>query len=259
MTHITNINENIFRIEIPYKDIYTTVYIVKTEAGVLFFDAASSDEDIETFVLPYLAGIGITTDSVKYVFISHNHRDHARGIAAYCKAFPGVCIITRSSELKESLEGEHVLMPDDGDSILSVLNVIAIPGHTKDSAAIFDRRTKTLITGDCLQLRGIFGSGLWAANIRFPDEHFKALDKVKTMDIDEVLMAHDYHPCGYHCEGAEAITTALNACTEPLKEVEELILSHPNCDDEAIAAIYNRDDRPTLGAHVVTAMRNLKG
>ena len=47
MENVTQINENIYRLTIPYKDIFTTVYAVKTESGALLFDCASYDEDIE--------------------------------------------------------------------------------------------------------------------------------------------------------------------------------------------------------------------
>ncbi|MBQ4518060.1 MAG: MBL fold metallo-hydrolase [Clostridia bacterium] len=257
MECVTKMNEQITRIVIPYKDIYTTVFVVQTEEGVLLFDAAGSDWDIETYVLPYLNEIGIEADGVKFVFISHNHSDHAGGISAYLKAFPNICIITRNPGLKEAYQNKAVFMPEGSEVVLGDLKIISIPGHTKDSAGIYDMRTKTLITGDCLQLYGIFGSGKWAANISVPKEHFDAIDELKAMDIEELLMAHDYQPLGYRCVGKQAVSDALEACIKPLDEVKELILSHPECNDEEIAAIYNSPNRPTLGAHVVTALRSL--
>ena len=68
--NIQKINENIHRLTIPYKDIYTTVYTVKTDRGVLIFDSASFDEDIENYILPFLNELEITPDMIKYVFIS---------------------------------------------------------------------------------------------------------------------------------------------------------------------------------------------
>ena len=52
MTGIKKINENIYKINTPYKDIFTTVCTVKTPDGVLIFDAASYDEDVESYILP---------------------------------------------------------------------------------------------------------------------------------------------------------------------------------------------------------------
>jgi hypothetical protein len=41
MESITQISEHIHRLTLPYKDIFTTVYTVRTPEGVLLFDAAS--------------------------------------------------------------------------------------------------------------------------------------------------------------------------------------------------------------------------
>ena len=257
MGSITKINENIYRLVIPYKDIFTTVYTVRTDDGVLVFDSASFDEDTPEHIIPFFNEIGVDADSIKYVFISHNHGDHAGGLSNFMKHFPNVTIITRSPDLKEKFSGFSVLMPDDGDIVLGDLKVITIPGHTLDSSGIYDMRTKTLISGDSLQLWGIFGSGLWASNIRFPKEHFEAIEKLKKADIAHILTAHDYHPFGYSYVGKEIIEKALDACLEPLLEVKALILDNKDLNDEKIAKLFNNPERPTLGAHVVTAMRNM--
>ena len=48
---------------------------------------------------------------------------------------------------------------------------------------------------------------------------------------------------------------ALTACTEPLERVKALIAQYPHMDDEEICQKYNEGGLPTLGAHVVTAVR----
>lgn len=254
MNEIIKINENIYRLTIPYKDIYTTVYTVKTDAGVLLFDTATYDEDIVDYILPFLGELGVTSDNLKCVFISHNHGDHAGGLRELVKNFPEIRIISRSPELKEAFNGYDVFSPNDGDTVLEVLKVIAIPGHTKDSAAVYDTRTKTLITGDCLQLYGIYGSGNWGSNISLTAEHIAAIEKLRKMEIKHILTAHDYHPYGYSYEG-DTISKALDACIAPLKEIEALIIANPDTDDKEISDIYNSSDKPVIGAHVVTGVR----
>ena len=44
MKNLTSLTDKIHRLTIPYKDIFTTVYTVKTDTGVLLFDAASTRE-----------------------------------------------------------------------------------------------------------------------------------------------------------------------------------------------------------------------
>ena len=241
----------------PYKDIFATVYTVTTPDGILLFDAGSFDEDIEEYIVPFFEEVGIKEDMIKYVFISHNHKDHAGGLEEFMKKFPQACIISRSDRLKEKFSDYDVFAPCDGDTVLGVLNVVTIPGHTQDSSAIFDIRTRTMICGDCLQLYGIFGSGKWAANILYPEEHIEAIDKVRKMEIDCILTAHDYHPYGYCYKGKDAVLKALDACVEPLLEIKDLILNHDGLDDEKIADLFNSENRPTLDMHVVTAVRKM--
>ncbi|MBQ8696921.1 MAG: hypothetical protein IJ519_04290 [Clostridia bacterium] len=73
-----------------------------------------------------------------------------------------------------------------------------------------------MISGDCLQMYGIYGSGAWGANITFPKAHFEALEKLENMQIDVLLTAHDYHPKGYKYVGKTEVAFAINACREPL-------------------------------------------
>ena len=255
MVHkIQKINENIHRLTMPYKDIFTTIYTIKTDGGVLLFDVGSYDEDVENHILSFLYELEITSEMLKYVFISHNHLDHAGGLNKFMKKFPDTCIISRSPQLKEKYIDYNILMPDDNDVVLDVLKIITIPGHTQDSSAIYDTRTKTLISGDCLQLYGIYGSGKWGSNISYIQEHIDAIDKLRQMEIQHILTAHNYHPYGYSYEG-EDVRRALDACVNPLYEIKDLILQNPKAHDERICTIYNSFDKPTLGVHVVSAVR----
>ena len=55
MSNYTVVNENIYRLAIPYKDIFTTVYVLKAPEGVVLFDAASYPQDITDWVVPFLS------------------------------------------------------------------------------------------------------------------------------------------------------------------------------------------------------------
>ncbi len=249
--------EYINRLTIPYKDIFTTVYTVRTDNGILIFDSGSFDEDIENSIIPFFNSLGISADEIKYVFISHNHRDHAGGLEAFMRKFPDVCIVSRSPELKEKFSGFKIISPEDGDILLDVLEVVAIPGHTKDSSAVLDKRTNTLISGDCLQLYGIFGSGKWGANISFPKKHLEAINKLRGMDIEIILTAHDYCPLGYIYSGKVEVKEALDACVAPLFEIVNLISENKEFSDEAICSMYNNGNKPVLRDGVVTAVRKM--
>ena len=112
------------------------------------------------------------------------------------------------------------------------------------------------MTGDCLQLYGIFGSEDWAANVNFPAAHVQALQALREIEIDEILSAHDYHPYNYRAVGKEAVENYIRACEEPLALMCRLIRENPEADDEAVRLLYNALGRiPTVRARVIGAVR----
>ena len=249
------LTNRITRLEIPYKDIFTSVYAVKTNCGALLFDAGSYDSDVTEFILPFLNELGITPKDLKYIFISHKHPDHSGGLSALLRAFPNTTVVTRSDKLKEELEGYSVHTPKDGESLLEGLQVIAIPGHTKDSCGLLDTFDQTLISGDSLQMYGIYGSGKWGAAISLPNSHFKALEKLESLDVNRILTAHNYHPMRYDCQGREAVTSVIASCRNALEEIIELIQKHYSLTDSEIADLYTAKGYPTLHERVVIKLR----
>ena len=253
---ITQVTEHIYRITPPYKDIFTTVCLVKTPQGAVMFDTASFDEDVDNYLVPFLEAVNVSAEELKYVFISHNHGDHAGGLKVLMERYPNTTLVTRNDVLKTEYEKYNVLVPQDGDTILDVLQVVTIPGHTAMAMALLDTRTGTMLSGDCLQLYGIYGSGYWACNIGFPTKHLAAIEKLRTMNIQKLLTAHDYHPYGYWYDTPEKVLAALDACVEPLMNIKEMILANPEKTDEEIAALYNAPKTlPKLGTRPVTSVR----
>ena len=256
MSQILKINENIHKITTPYKDIFTTVCTVKTNEGVLLFDAASFDEDVENYIIPMLCELGIAREDVKYIFISHNHTDHAGALKKLLEVLPHVTVLSRSQTLREMYADYEFITPEDGDMVLSELKVVTIPGHTEDSMALLDTRTNTLITGDCLQVYGIFGSQDWGSNISYPAEYLEAIEKVRALQVDEIYTAHDYHPCGVSASGKEGVSFLLDSCIAPIMRVKNLILENASKSDMEIRELYNSlKDVPPIKKGVVVAAR----
>jgi len=257
MSGVTKISDTLWRLAIPYKDIYTTVYVLRGEHGVILFDTADAQRDVEEDILPVLEEIGVKAEELNFVFISHNHRDHAGGLSWVMEHYPKACILSRSADLQEKYADFSFHMPEDGELIADQFRVVTIPGHTRDSMALLDIKTKTLVTGDCLQLYGIFGSTDWACAIYVPELHRPAVEKVRGLDVACIYTAHDYHPYGFCYQGREAVEKALDACIEPLEEIKKIIVDNPDRDDAAVRQTYNdRGNRPTVNLRVIAAVRN---
>jgi len=255
MAEILKVCDHIYRVTMPYKDIFTTVYTLNTPKGAILFDAGSFDSDLEEFILPLLEAAGIGAEALKYVFISHNHKDHSGGLNRLLEVFPQVRIASLSETLREKYSSRFCYL-EEGELLLDTFRVIAIPGHTIDSAALLDTRTNTLITGDCLQQQGIRGSGDWASNISYPAEHLAALKKLQGLNAELILTAHDYVPYGYCADGKAAVQNMLVACEEPLRRLADLIRRNPAMDDAQIRECYSDPEgQLTINVHVVAAMR----
>lgn len=240
---------SIHRIEIPFEDIYTTVFVIETPSGAVLFDTATFPQDMDDYVFPVLERLGA---ELKCVFVSHAHRDHAGGLARVLEKFPGVPVAARSGALAEKYA--NVFAPEDGERILGVLETVGIPGHTRDSMGLMDTRTGTLLTGDSLQAYGIFGSGSWAANISLPRGHLEAINRLRKMKIETLIASHDYHPCGFIARGAQ-VGGYLDQCEGALRFIRRLINENPQLDDDAIAQKFTQSGLPKLGARIVGAVR----
>lgn len=253
---ITKLTENIYRLKIPFANIHTSVFVFKTDTGALLFDAATYGTDVTDYIIPFLSELNIGKDELKYAFISHPHGDHAGGLSELCRQFPDLCVANSGGLTGCELHGCKILKTKDSDTLLGYLKVVHIPGHTADSSGILDTRTGTLISGDSLQLYGVFGEGPWAVNITLIDEYFAALERVRALDISEIYPAHSYHPIGEAFVGREMINAALDECKNAIFTIEGMIKSYPSKTDKEIAVAFcDGGKRPSLLSSVVTAVR----
>jgi metallo-beta-lactamase class B len=113
----------------------TTVYVIRTTAGLLMIDALPVNQ-LETQLLPGFQALGLDPSQVKVILVSHGHPDHYGGSAYFQEHFGSKVYMsaadwpTRSGGPKHEgdlKEGEPVVLGD-----VSVLPV-AIPGHTPGS------------------------------------------------------------------------------------------------------------------------------
>ena len=253
---IIEVKPNIYRLKVPFLDIYTTVFFIKTDCGYVMMDTATYPEDIDNYVLPALDVIKIEKNDIRAVVVSHDHRDHAGGLERLADLFLTAKICARSTSCADRVPEREVYVLSDGEEILPSITAVSLPGHTTDCVGIYDSRTKTLLSADGLQARGIFGSGRWGSNITEVEEHIALCQELKTSEIECLITSHDYHPFDYVTEGKGKIAKYLDECVEALYDIRDFIKGCPELDDNELTRRYNEiSGLPTIARHVVSAVR----
>ena len=202
---IDKIDEGLYRVLIPYEDeITTTVYVVAGDSGVAVIDCATYPDDADNYISPALDKLGIALERVKYILLTHSHADHAGGAARLSELLPRATV---ASAFSHGENGSITL--SDGEMLLDRLQVVSLPGHTVDSIAFLDVETKTLLSGDCLQLYGV---GKYKKGVGHRDLYRGSIDRLRQMDIERIVAAHEYDPLGSLAEGKQAVRTYLEVC-----------------------------------------------
>ena len=198
--------ENLYRIKVPFEDIYSTVYVAVYDGEAIIIDSATLSSDADNYILPALAELGLNTNDVKYLLLTHSHGDHAGGLRRLSELLP-------EAEIKVACK---IFLPNfsplaDNEILLGNLKTIYLPGHTDDTVGFYDISTKTLLSGDCLPQKGV---SKYRGRPAYPDLYKKSIEKLKGMDIERIVAAHEYDPLGSIAEGKDAVNGYLDLCLQ---------------------------------------------
>ncbi len=195
--------DGIYRLCVPFEEIYTSVFLLQFQAGCILLDGAASDEDAENYVLPALEKVNAQP---QMIVRSHNHGDHSGGVARIAKAFPDAKIGLMEDDFPN--DGRYIRLYD-GDVLLDRFQVLNLRGHTDDCLALLDIKTNTLISGDCLQ-----GGGIGKYGVSFTDvaAYLQSVERVKNLKVDRIVASHEFAPYGFFAEGIQMVNTYLNEC-----------------------------------------------
>lgn len=200
---IDMIENNIFRIRVPFENFTTSVYIYRCEQGVAIIDTATYSSDVDEYILPALEKLNIPVENVKFILLSHEHHDHVGGLGRLSKVMINARVGAAFDVVDDSLRLE------DNMNIIGNLLAVTLPGHTYSSLGFFDTESRTLLSADCLQLDGVdkYRNGVCDVPL-----YIASMEKLKSMGIARIVAAHDYIPLGSIAEGSEAVEHYLNEC-----------------------------------------------
>ena len=155
---------------------------------------------------------------------------------AFHELYPNASIYAGSEACKERVDAP-VQVLKDGDLFFG-LRAVHIPGHTSDCTGIYDDRSKTLLSADCLQAYGIYGKGKWGTSIPLREDHLKALERLKTMDIEALYTAHDYEPLGNSAVGTQQVAEYIEKCRQAIFDLHAFVKNHPELQLEEYGPAY---------------------
>ena len=187
--------ENVYRLKVPFDgEVYTSVFLIKSEQGNVLVDCATHASDIDEYILPALRGLGLTLNDIKYLILTHKHSDHSGGETRILELAPDIEII----QSKQSISLKGII-------------IYEMKGHTQDCIGVLDISTGTLISGDGLQGYGV---GKYRCSLESKEEYLKTINKVsKDERVKNILFSHAYEPWNKDAAfGCEEVKNCLNDC-----------------------------------------------
>ncbi len=190
MNVFSSIIKDIFRLKVPFDKIYTSVFLIKANEEYILVDCATTDYDVKNYIVSAIQDMGICSNRLKYLVLSHTHSDHAGGLQEMLRQYPNLQVVT---EIKKLADG-----------------IITYPmaGHTRDCIGVLDLRTKTLISADGIQGYGV---DRYPCSLHDETAYIQTLKNVETDErIENILFSHAYEPwCKDFAFGREEIKKCL--------------------------------------------------
>ncbi len=189
--------DHIYRLCVPFDDLYTSVFLIKTEDGYILVDSATTDRDVDEWIIPAILKLGVRLPEVKKILITHNHGDHAGGLLRLLTHLP------------------HAEVVRDARELYSLVRIYPLAGHTEDFIGVLDLRTNTLISGDGLQGAGV---GKYRCSLENKEAYRNTLEKIRRDGfVENLLFSHEYEPWYENgIFGREKVLLALLECEKYL-------------------------------------------
>ena len=206
--NIDIIDIGVYKLNIPFQNFTTSVYIYICMDGVAIIDCATYPSDVDSYIIPVLEELGVS-DDVKYILLSHWHGDHRGGLGRLSEVYSEAVVATACD-----IAGREICLADDM-VIIGNLRAIAVPGHTDDSFGFLDTASNTFLSADCLQLDGIdkYRNGIEDLNT-----YISSIERLKSLNIKRIVAAHEYLPLGSIADGYDAVGRYLDACLDFAKK-----------------------------------------
>ncbi len=231
MYEFKEIVKNIYVMKAPFSIVWTGITLVRGEKNFLIDSGAHAPEE---YLIPALNKLGLEISDIDYLLNTHCHGDHITGHNDLVTKY-GLKVATYEGGLKALTDPasnavrirtkfpEHSPAPQswlkgvepdvvlgDGEILEGRLQVLSTPGHDMDCVCWYDIPTKTIITGDSLQANGTPTQGV--GFYQSLDAYESTLTKLEGLDIENIVLGHEYDGIGDFILGKVNVKHALAVC-----------------------------------------------
>lgn len=244
MVKFNHVIHDIYRLETPAGGVWSGIILVDGVKKILI-DSGENAGNIDEILIPALADLGYQITDIDYLCNTHCHGDHVGGhkrivelghpkVVAYEKSVPKIRDPLKYSKLIRATFPEHSpaaptvlegvepnLVMEDGDLLADRLMLIATPGHDDDTICYYDTMSKTLISGDSLQGNGTLTQG--TALYMDVDDYRSSLQRVQSIDIENIISAHPYGISGDIAIGYTDVKEYMSRCYQVTVMYEDYI------------------------------------
>jgi glyoxylase-like metal-dependent hydrolase (beta-lactamase superfamily II) len=236
MLKFEELAQDIYLLKTPFSDLWSGAFLIKCEENTIIDTGAGADI-VDTYIIPALAEINVTPESIRWLLNTHAHGDHSNGntrllevtgarFAAFeTAADKFIDPLTYSRRTREKYPAYSPKTPAfipsckpdfilrEGDILAGRLIVYSTPGHDTECISLLDTKTNTLLTGDSLQLCGTHSAA--GRNLSFYKDlqaYLSTIEKIRKLAPENIFTSHDYEPEGFAFRGRENAAHCLDIC-----------------------------------------------
>ena len=169
------------RVDLSFVSAYLLVR--KSEVAVVDLGTAGSADAIGAA----LTAAGSSWDAVRHIVLTHQHGDHAGGLAGL-QPLASAALYAGEADIEGIGSSAKIKPVKDGDEVFG-LQIIGTPGHTAGHISVFDPETGVLVAGDALRTT----AGLAASDPQYTADAAQAaasVRKLAALDVRTILPGH---------------------------------------------------------------------
>ncbi len=267
-------------VDVPLGDRVSRLYVFEGQSGSVLFDTGCSG-DLPRYVVPYLESVGVATEAVSDVVVSHCDVDHFGGLGDAATAFPRArrlahaldaplmdveaYLTHRAREFagpegldepqsvvdwtRAAASGGTVSDTVVGGEVLDLgdrtVQLLHVPGHSRGHLAVWDETSGVLAVSDAVLGEYV---PLADGSPSFPPTYRHAAEYVATVhrlqDIDFEVLATAHYPQVGPDSGDQLLTRSASFAQQLEERVIQHLAAHPPVTLRQLVEALN----PSVGA-----------